>query len=1198
MRSLRVLVLVGTLTSLPAPAADEPLPAGAALRIGQARWQLPASGSFAFAPDGKSIAVTGGAGGEVAFWDAGTGATTATWTGTVGSPAAYTRDGKGVLLNSGGTLHLWDVATGKEIQKFGGDGRQLAEARVSPDGKWLAAEERTQGKATFHVWDLATGKRTFTGTVELPELAGLAFAHDGATVAALAQDGRVSLWATATGKELGRLGAANKEMASDGALAFRPDGKTLVAVCGDQVAVWDLATKEATSRAKLPTWARLLTPDGKWLVVPEGPSGLAVWDVAAMKPARAVPFRPGSFSSMTLSPDGGLLAWREGNRLRVWATETGKELSASAGHPARITDLRFLDGGRGLFAASADGSARLWDVPAGTERRRYESLLRPTVSADGRVGVAYGGPGPVVFDVATGRQLALLKDAPAAFALSPDGRRLYTLTQAPASALRVWDVAHARQVAEYPLPGARRLGVVLVAPDGKSIAVGGATDDALHLIDAATGKATGTTAGLPLLFSPGGKLALVDDRHVLHVGDIVRPCKSPPAAAFDPDGKTLAVGDADGIVLLDAKTGKEVGRKVGHGKRGVSVLAFSPDGEWLASGSDDATILLWSLGSAAGEPLPDGAVVRIGSDRWRAAGARAFTWSPDGKTVALSLPREIRLLDATTGEGRGVIAGPGIMESLAFTPDGQALVGPAGNGLWQWRLDGQAGQQFTVADGPARQGRIVLRPIVSPDGRLVAGVHGPAFNGPRVVVWERATGKELCAVEADPKLTTALAFSPDSAMLATLGEAGDLVVWKAATGKEVARLAAGRHTHRAHLAFIDSKLIVGVVQATAIIWDLGERIAPQRGPVEGTPVALSGDGRWIATAVGQGPARQLALWGVVEGKRVRLLEGQYGRAVGVRFSPDGRHLAALGEGGRVTVWNAATGDDVSRSAGHAGAIRSLAFAADGKSLLSTADDDTARAWDLPTGRLARQINVPGTPFDSPTLTGDGKYILAAGVNGGAVVHDIANGDRVSLRPAGRVGAVSPDGKTLAVPGREGGVELWDVATAKQRATVALPGQPVAGLRFSADGKHLAADGADAAGNEVVHVIDPAGGKALHALPGRLGAFGPKGDVLVAVDRAGTLLVYDVEKGAKVQSAELHLASIEALAVSPDGRYVAVGRENGVLLWDRTGEGRVAARLFGHDGKVAALAFSSDGKRLASGGGDTTIVVWDLERVGK
>ncbi len=72
----------------------------------------------------------------------------------------------------------------------------------------------------------------------------------------------------------------------------------------------------------------------------------------------------------------------------------------------------------------------------------------------------------------------------------------------------------------------------------------------------------------------------------------------------------------------------------------------------------------------------------------------------------------------------------------------------------------------------------------------------------------------------------------------------------------------------------------------------------------------------------------------------------------------------------------------------------------------------------------------------------------------------------------------------------------------------------------------------------------------------------------------------------------HTASVNALALSPDGRFLVSGSEDVTLkIWD-TATGNVLRTLSGHDQSVLAAAVSPDGRQIASGGADQTVRVWD------
>jgi WD40 repeat protein len=93
-------------------------------------------------------------------------------------------------------------------------------------------------------------------------------------------------------------------------------------------------------------------------------------------------------------------------------------------------------------------------------------------------------------------------------------------------------------------------------------------------------------------------------------------------------------------------------------------------------------------------------------------------------------------------------------------------------------------------------------------------------------------------------------------------------------------------------------------------------------------------------------------------------------------------------------------------------------------------------------------------------------------------------------------------------------------------------------------------------------------------------------------------VWDLTQGKKVATLALDWKVVQGLGFSPDRRLVAAACRDGRILLVDAQTGKVLGTGTGHAGPLYALAFSADGRWLATGGEDTTVVVWEVDRLAK
>jgi WD40 repeat protein len=617
-----------------------------------------------------------------------------------------------------------------------------------------------------------------------------------------------------------------------------------------------------------------------------------------------------------------------------------------------------------------------------------------------------------------------------------------------------------------------------------------------------------------------------------------------------------------------------------------------------------------------GDPLPPGALARMGTVRLRNPGAvTRLAFAADGRTLASwhgGQGGSVCVWEAPSG--REIRRGPvphGRLYDLCLVAEGRS-VAVLGNDsgevfLWDFASGKEPAPRLTPAKetpagGDPDQERFGFF-VVSPDGKtLAAGSYGFANRKRLVQLWEVQTGKGLSQLKVVRKLDRNqgviqwLAFTPDSRTIVSACPASDsaedvLTFWDAGSGKEMSRMRtplAYRHEAGAAVAFpTDGRFVaLGLQDTTVRLWDVARAREMHR--LEGHQrrgglatiysVAFSPDGKLLASAGSDGTVR---LWDSATGKSRHVWSQVVGRVEALVFSRDGQTLAAGGHDGTVHLWEVG-GKEPNLRGRHLGAVTSLALAPDGKTL-ATSDGEGVRLWEMASGRELRYLPAPD---GLTTVLGfvDGGRVLRCGTSGKSLrVWDaLAGKDIRSFSETAKgiglaVAAVAP-GNVIATVGQDAAVSLADISRGTKRPlTRALAsGFPAA---LAAEGKAFAAAGLNPSG---IHLWMVSPSSLEHRL------LPPRRD------------------------------QIYALAFSPDGRHFASGGQiafpafvgelpagldpldapgTPLLLW-QVEAARLARKFQMDPGTVPeahvvnCVAFAPDGKMVAAGESDGTLGLYE------
>jgi WD40 repeat protein len=296
-----------------------------------------------------------------------------------------------------------------------------------------------------------------------------------------------------------------------------------------------------------------------------------------------------------------------------------------------------------------------------------------------------------------------------------------------------------------PPPGVQPVRGIAVSPDKSAVVA--SRGNQIHVYDAGSG------AYIRSLVNP----------------DLVGPDKKPVNAAhvslvesltYSPDGRYLASGSFQEVILWDAQTGMPRQRITGFAER-VVCLSFSPDGKFLATGggapTEDGELKIFEIPSCK-------LVIDIKNSHSDTVYGVSF--SPDGKLLAsCGADKFVKVFEAPSGKFVKAFEGhTNQVLDVGWKSDGKLLAsGGADNVVKIW--DYEKGEQARTITAHGKQ---VTRLVFISKTPVFATCSGDT----QVRFWNVDNGGNTRNFSGNTDFLYALGVSPDGAIVAAGGEEG------------------------------------------------------------------------------------------------------------------------------------------------------------------------------------------------------------------------------------------------------------------------------------------------------------------------------------------------------------------------------------------------------------------------------------------
>ena len=449
--------------------------------------------------------------------------------------------------------------------------------------------------------------------------------------------------------------------------------------------------------------------------------------------------------------------------------------------------------------------------------------------------------------------------------------------------------------------------------------------------------------------------------------------------------------------------------------------------------------------------------------------------------------------------------------------------------------------------------------------------------------------------------TLCIAFSLDSAHIATGAKDGYISVFNASTGAPLCEM----HSEHGNIRRVrfhpleESHLACACDDGTVIVvdWRKGKELRVSMlhdGIVR--CLAFSHNGKFVATGSRD---RTSKISSIETGEVKMIFEAHSAEVYDVCFSHDGCFLATCSADHTCVIFDVQTGSVVRTLIGHTGYIYSIAFSPDDQYILSGSMDRTAILWHWSAGTLVRRIVCHTESVRTVAFSSDQTRMFTGAWDKCAVIHDVRAPSAVHTfvnhkgMPVTCV-AFSPDASLIGSGSDDHTARLADMRTGEIVYVVEQHTASVRAVSFSLNGRLFASGSLDC----TVVLTDLASltclrtmsfGQRIYSVQ-----FTPDSKGVAAAIADGCVAIKYVWDDSLIMTTHGHSAAVNCIDFTRDGKRIATGSDDYTCLVHAMSTRKLIVTLSTHTAKISSVAFTPDAKALATASSDCTAHIYNTE----